>query len=221
MTTPQPRAIGYMRLSTAGAGDCWTEPQNQRQELADEANRRGWTLQVLFDEGHSGKTPRRPALQEALRLLDEGEADVLLVGGLDRLTRSLSDLVEILERSAENGWSLSVLRPQLDTSDAAGNFTAHLLAASVRSDREFVSRATRTGMQRRREEGAQLGRPRTLPEEVVQRIIAEREAGASLRRIADGLTIEGVPTAQGGVRWYASTVRAVIEGFQQREADHG
>lgn len=86
----------------------------------------------------------------------------------------------------------------------------------MRSDKEFTSQRTRMGMQRRRGEGAQLGRPRSLSEDVIRRIVAEREAGASLRRIADGLTTDGVPTAQGGVRWYASTVRAVIEGFQQR-----
>ena len=55
-----------------------------------------------------------------------------------------------------------------------------------------------------------LGRPRLLPNEVVARITIERSEGKTLKAIADGLNEEGVPTAQGGVRWYAATVRKVL-----------
>ena len=63
---------------------------------------------------------------------------------------------------------------------------------------------------REQAQGVRLGRPRSLPDDVVARIVAEREAGPSLPAIATGLNEEGVPTAQGGRRWYASTVRAVL-----------
>lgn len=59
-------------------------------------------------------------------------------------------------------------------------------------------------------QGVRLGRPRTLPEAVVQRIVSERQQGRSLAAIARTLNEEGVPTAQGGAAWYASTVRAVL-----------
>jgi hypothetical protein len=57
-----------------------------------------------------------------------------------------------------------------------------------------------------------LGRPPTLPTEIVQQIIENRTAGDSLRRIAARLTANGVPTAQGGAQWNASPVKAVLEG---------
>ena len=57
-----------------------------------------------------------------------------------------------------------------------------------------------------------LGRPPALPSEIVERIIENRAAGESLRSIAMGLTTDGVPTAQGGAKWHASTVKAVLEG---------
>ena len=54
------------------------------------------------------------------------------------------------------------------------------------------------------------GRPRELPPDVPERIRAEHDAGRPLRRIAAGLNLDGVPTAHGGRRWWASTVRAVL-----------
>lgn len=66
-------------------------------------------------------------------------------------------------------------------------------------------------MRQRQAEGVRLGRPSGVPDEVVNRIREAREAGTSLRKIADALTVDEVPTAQGGARWYASTVKAVLE----------
>jgi Recombinase len=61
----------------------------------------------------------------------------------------------------------------------------------------------------KRSQGVRLGRPPTLPAKIERRIARERNVGKSFARIADGLNTDGVPTAQGGARWYASTVRAV------------
>lgn len=74
-----------------------------------------------------------------------------------------------------------------------------------------ISDLTRAALAVKREQGVQLGRPRTLPETVVARIAAERAAGATLAAIAGGLNDEGVATAQGGAQWWPATVRAVLE----------
>lgn len=71
----------------------------------------------------------------------------------------------------------------------------------------------------KRAQGIRLGRPSGLSTAIVTRIAAERRAGASLRAIADGLQQDGVPTAQGGATWHASTVRKVLSG-QQATAVH-
>jgi Recombinase len=71
-------------------------------------------------------------------------------------------------------------------------------------------------MAQRRREGVHLGRSRELPVAVVERIVAERAAGRSLRAIADGLTQDGTPTAHGGARWLHSTVQAVLASTTAR-----
>jgi hypothetical protein len=65
-----------------------------------------------------------------------------------------------------------------------------------------------------RAQGVRLGRPSNLTPETIARIVAERDAGVSLRAIATGLTRDGIATAQGGRAWYASTVRKVLGGQQ-------
>jgi hypothetical protein len=70
-----------------------------------------------------------------------------------------------------------------------------------------------------RAQGVRLGRPRQLPQPVVDRILRERKQGATLTEITEGLNRDEVATAQGGKRWYASTVRSVINSPDNRDLD--
>lgn len=74
---------------------------------------------------------------------------------------------------------------------------------------EFSARV-REGIAKARAEGAQIGRPRQVPERVLARILRERAAGSGLSQIAKGLERDGVLAPAGGRRWYASTVRSII-----------
>ncbi len=71
-------------------------------------------------------------------------------------------------------------------------------------------RGPKVGLAAKRAAGVVLGRPRTLPDEVVERIVKENASGAALSAIARGLNENATPTAQGGSRWYPSTVPAVL-----------
>jgi DNA invertase Pin-like site-specific DNA recombinase len=81
-------------------------------------------------------------------------------------------------------------------------------------ERALISQRTKDALAVVRKRGKRLGRPVQLAQAVRERIVAERAEGASLQAIADRLTAEGVPTAQGGVRWYPSTVRKVLLSVQ-------
>lgn len=103
-----------------------------------------------------------------------------------------------------------LLSPNLDTEDAAGKFTAHVLAAAAEYERDLIGARTREGMAQRRAEGVHVGRPRVLPDRIVARVVAERRNGATLAGIAEGLTEDGIPTARGGDRWSTSSVQGVL-----------
>ena len=207
----QPLALAYVRVSTSEQVENGASLDAQRATLVAEAAKRGWAVELVADEGFSAKSLKRPGLQGALERLDSGQADYLLAVRLDRVSRSVSDFAGLLDRAVKKGWGLTLLSPNIDTSDPAGRFTANVLASAAQYERELIGVRTREGMAQRRSEGVRLGRPRSMSTEIVERIRDARTQGHSLRRIAGDLTADGVPTAQGGSRWYASTVKAVLD----------
>lgn len=207
----RPLALCYVRVSTAGQVELGASLDAQKATLALEADKRGYDYEMIADEGLSAKSMNRPGLTNALERLDAGQADYLMAVRLDRVSRSVADFAGLLDRSVKRGWGLVLLSPNIDTSDPAGRFTGNVLASAAQYERELIGARTREGMAQRKAEGVVMGRPRTMTDEVMHRITAARAAGLSLRAIAESLNNDGVPTAQGGARWYASTVRQIIQ----------
>jgi DNA invertase Pin-like site-specific DNA recombinase len=87
---------------------------------------------------------------------------------------------------------------------------ANMLATFAQFKRRLISQRTKEALAVKKASGVRLGRPPTMPQAVVKRIQRQRARGDSLRKIAAALNEDGVPTAQGGVRWYAGTVRHVL-----------
>lgn len=205
------RAIGYTRVSTGEQVESGAGLDAQRAALAAEAERQGFDMEVVTDAGLSGKDMRRPALIEALRQLDAGEADVLIAAKLDRVSRSVRDFASLLERAKDNGWRV-VLLDLGDTSTPTGEMTANIIASAAQYERRLIGQRTREGLAAKRAAGVRLGRPSVLPPAVVARIVDEHRAGISLRVIGARLEADEVATARGGSRWHASAVRAVLNG---------
>ena len=214
MPTPAPvRAIGYIRVSTDEQAATGLGLAAQRSTIAAAVERRGWVLtSTLADEGRSGGTLDRPALTEALDALDRGDADVLVVSKLDRLSRSVLGFAKIMERSKRHGWGVVALDVDVDTSTPTGALVANITATVAEWERSIIAARTRDAMAVLKAQGKRLGRPVTLPESVRARIAAERAAGSTLQAIADRLTADGIPTARGG-RWTHCTVRKVLESL--------
>lgn len=116
-----------------------------------------------------------------------------------------------MQAAAKHRWALIALDLQVDTSTANGEAMAYVVAVFANLERRLIGERTKAGLAEARRRGARLGRPRLLPDDVVRRILVEREGGAALQAIADRLTAEGVAGAQGGRRWYPSTVAAVLK----------
>lgn len=207
----KPLALAYIRVSTAGQVEFGASLDSQRATLIAEADRRGWDVEIVADEGLSAKNLHRPALQAALTRLDKGQAQYLLAVRLDRISRSVADFAGLLDRAGRKGWGLVLLDPNIDTSNPAGRFTSNILASAAQFERELIGIRTREGMAQRKAEGVVFGR--TVADDVLptyRRIRDLHLAGDSINGIARKLTAENVPTAKGGARWYASTVRAVL-----------
>lgn len=206
------RVVGYTRVSTEEQSGSGAGLEAQRDAIRAERDRRGWELACIYeDAGASGKTlAGRPELTAALAAVEAGEADALIVAKLDRLSRSLLDFAGLMERSRRQGWALVALDLGVDTSTPAGEMMANVLASFAQYERRLIGQRTREALAIKKTQGVKIGRPRTLPESIRERIRDERTNGLSLPVIAGGLNRDRVPTAQGGRQWYPSTVRAVL-----------
>lgn len=202
--------IGYCRVSTDRQGESGLGLDAQAAVIKAEAERRGWADVPLFVDVASGKSTRRRAkLAAALTELSAGRARVLVVSKLDRLSRSLLDFAALMATAQREGWSIVALDIGVDTSTVNGELVANIIMALAQWERRIIGQRTRDALTEVRGRGAKLGRPTTVTRDAVAIIVAMRRGGSSLREVAAALNGAGVPTAQGGREWYASTVRAV------------
>lgn len=212
-TTTDPTAVvGYVRVSTDEQADSGLGLAAQRAAIEAEAARRGWNLLAIHeDAGLSGKTVKgRQGLADALAAVESGDAAALVVAKLDRLSRSLADFAALTTQAQRAGWNLVALDLGIDLGTAAGEFMANVMASAAQWERRIIGQRTRDALAVKRAQGVKLGRPRTLPDSVRSRIIADHAAGQGWSAIANHLNAEHVPTARQGARWYPSTVRAVV-----------
>lgn len=208
-TRPRPLALAYCRVSTQGQVEDGASMDAQQDILRAECTRREWDIEIVKDEGMSGKNLKREGLIDALDRLDRGEADALLSTRLDRVSRSVVDFGSILARAKDHDWNIVLMEPNLDLTTDAGLFVAHVLSAAAEFERNLIASRTRDGMRRRAAEGKLFGRPRSTDRDIRWRIIDAARAGEPWTDIAAHLTADGIPTARNGQRWYPSSVRSI------------
>lgn len=208
-------AIGYTRVSTGKQAESGLGLDDQRHLIEQAATRRGLdVVHWAIDAGASAKSlSGRPGLAEALDRLDAGEAQVLIVAKLDRLSRSVADFANLLDRSRRNGWQVVVLDIDVDSTTPAGELTVNVIASAAQYERRLIGERVKAAHRQIRLRGQRSGQRPILPDEVRYRIARERQEGRTLTAIADDLNEEGVPTARGG-RWHASTVRHVVQSVE-------
>ncbi|WP_420110744.1 recombinase family protein [Pseudactinotalea sp.] len=199
---------GYLRVSTA---DQEYGIDAQRAAIETEASRRGWQVTFYDDAGRSGRDTTRPGLQEALRALQAGEEQVLVVSKLDRLSRSVADFATLMDKARQQSWAVVALDLGIETTPRSGDLVANIMISIAQWERRIIGQRTREGLAAAKAKGVRLGSPVLLPAEVEARIVAEREQGASLRAIADGLNAEAVPLPGRGKRWLPGSVKAVLD----------
>lgn len=150
------RNFGYARVSTT----------EQNMDLQLTALNAAGCVRVLTDEGFSGANFSRPGLNKVMRVLRSG--DTLIVWRLDRLGRSLFELLKLVRDLNERGVEFRSLSENLDTSTSGGRLLLHLLASMAEFERSLISERTRAGMAAARARGSRIGRrPAMTAEQLV------------------------------------------------------
>ncbi len=145
------KVVGYARVSTSEQGESGAGLAAQRLAITVEAERRGWELILIVEDVASGRTMRgRDGLAEAVRLIEAGEADGLLVSKLDQLSRSVADFATMLARFQAKGWGLTLLDIGLDTTTVTGAAMAHVVSAFSEMERKRIGERTREALAERR-----------------------------------------------------------------------
>jgi DNA invertase Pin-like site-specific DNA recombinase len=204
------RTVAYLRVSTDKQADKGVSLDAQRAKVAAYAALYDLdVVEVIVDAGVSAKTLDRPGLTRALDMLRKGTADALLVVKLDRLTRSVRDLGELVEQFFASGKAaLLSVSEQVDTRTASGRMVLKIMATISQWERECIGERTAAAMQHKAAVGEYIGGEppygfriaedgvRLVPAEAEQAVLAEarrlRAAGLSLRAVARELDARGI-----------------------------
>ena len=175
------RAAIYVRVST----DRQTV-ENQLRELRQIAERRGWEVVKEYDDaGISGSKGRndRPGLDEMLKDAQRRRFDIVMAWAIDRLGRSLIDLLGTIQQLETCGVDLYLDQQAIDTTTPTGRLMFQITGAFAEFERSMIRQRIRAGLRRAVEAGKQLGRPKIDPA-LEKRIQSQLRAGKGMLAVA-------------------------------------
>jgi DNA invertase Pin-like site-specific DNA recombinase len=200
-------------VSTEKQADFGVSLEAQSEKVRAMAVVQGAALaEIIVDAGESAKSLHRPGMAHLLALVDTGAVDTVIIAKLDRLTRSVADLAELLKRFERRGVSLVSVADSLDTRSAAGRLVLNIMVSVSQWEREAIGERTRDAMHHKRANGERVG---TVPlgyrvaadgshleadpaeQGILARIRELKTAGYTTRQIADELNRRGFTTRRG------------------------
>ena len=183
--------IGYVRVST----------QDQNLESQKDSLMKSGCLKIFVDKV-SGTRADRPGLAKALEILREG--DTLVVWKLDRLGRSVKQLVDLVEELHRQGVQFRSLTDAIDTSAPSGRFFFHVMASLAEMERELIVERTRAGLDIARQLGRKGGRKPKMTGSKIESAKKLLASGVPPRDVAKNLGVS-VPTLY---RWVPASGRS-------------
>lgn len=205
MTKPIRAAI-YQRVSTEDQ-----HTANQQQALEQVLAQRGWTLvQVYEDAGISGAKGRdkRPGLDNMLKDATRGKFDIVMAWSVDRLGRSLEDLLGMLKELEGARVDLFLHQQALDTTTPAGRALFGMLGVFAEFERSMICARVNAGVARAQAKGTHCGRPQSKPRPPVDVIRAELASGLSIRAVAAKLGTSKTAVEEARAGWSALAAAA-------------
>lgn len=219
------QVIGYVRVSTDRQVEKGVSLEAQAEKIRAMAVVHGAELlDVIVDGGESAKSLLRTGMTQLLELVDGRKVQAVIVAKLDRLTRSVRDLCELLERFERRGVSLISVAESLDTGSAAGRLVINIMTAVSQWEREAIGERTRDALRHKRSCGERVGNinygfrlaadakhvePDPEEQAVLVTIDELRTRHRSLREIAAALNDKGWRTRRGSA-WRHEYVKALI-----------
>lgn len=174
------RVAIYLRVSTRGQS-----VENQERELREVAARAGWQIvRVYKDEGISGSKGRdwRPALDAMLNAAIRREFDMVAAWSVDRLGRSLQDLLRTLTEIRSVNCDLFLLKQNLDTTTPSGRLMFSMVGAFAEFEREMIIERVHAGLSVARTKGKRLGKAPTPPE-TIEAVKSELARGTGVLKV--------------------------------------
>jgi DNA invertase Pin-like site-specific DNA recombinase len=201
MASKTKRAAIYLRVSTTGQ-----TVENQRRELEQIAEHRGWTVAGIYeDAGISGAKGRdqRPGFDQMLKDASRRKFDVVMAWAIDRMGRSLRDLLDTIEHLEATGVDLYLDQQNIDTTTPAGKLLFQVTGAFAEFERSMIRQRVNAGLARAKAQGKRLGRP-CVDHRIEARVRAQLTKGTGVIKTAKALGI-GVGTVQRIKREMASS----------------
>ena len=222
------QALGYVRVSTDQQADHGVSLAAQTEKIRAMAVVQGVELlDVIVDAGESAKSLNRPGMIRLLAAVEDGTVQTVIIAKLDRITRSVADLAELLKRFERRGVSLVSVADSLDTRTAAGRLVLNIMVSVSQWEREAIGERTRDAMSHKRARGERVG---TVPygyrvaadgvrlaadpaeQATADLIRGLRAEGLSTRQIAARLNQRGLVTRR-GTTWTFQNIAARLGGL--------
>lgn len=224
------KVYGYVRVSTRLQADEGVSLEAQESRIRAYAQAKGWELtDVLVEQAKSGKTTRRPMLERLRGDVRAGEVSTVIVLRLDRISRSVRDLLDLLEEFEKRQVAFVSVQESLDTGSSMGRFVYTLLGAVAELERSTIADRTVLALKHKRQKGEVYSRvpfgwkrngERLVPVASEQRALAfakkMRSDGETFQAIADHFSKRGVKP-HGGGKWYPASVRQVLRSKMVQE----
>lgn len=173
--------------------------ENQLNELRAVADRMGYTIvQEFTDIGISGAKAKRPALDLMMKMATQRKFDMVMCWSIDRLGRSLQNLIEILNELESMKIDLFFHQQAIDTSTPMGKMVFSILGALGAYERELIRERVISGLQTAKSKGVKLGRPSKMNEGMRNAVMLLKEKGMGIKQIAKELKI-GIGTVYSAI----------------------
>ena len=176
------RAALYLRVSTVDQN-----LETQLLDLRQLAAQRGFAIVAEYRDQISGVKARRPGLDNLLREARRGQFDVVLVWAFDRIARSVTHFLAVLDELNHLGIEFVSFREQIDTGGPLGRAIVIIVGAIAELERSLIVERVRAGMRRARLEGQHIGRPALALDR--EAIVRDRQRGHSLAQLAKAYRI--------------------------------